>query len=86
MHTNVCTHCTLPLFSHAVVRCGSALCARAGQERLWSDAEVASAQAKAEQIEAEMSAKKPPPLNMGSISGASYKSYPITSTPRKELW
>ena len=65
---------------------GGAAPSRAGEERTWTDAEVASAQAQAEKIEAEIKAKKPPPLNMGSISGASYKSYPITSTPRKELW
>ena len=57
-----------------------------GVEKTWSDAEVAEAQARAAQIEAELQTNKPPPLNMGSLSGVSHKSYPITSTPRKELW
>ena len=57
-----------------------------GEERIWSDAEVADALTYANSIEAEMNANKPPPLNLGSLSGVSHKSYPITSTPRKELW
>ena len=53
---------------------------------MWSDAEVATAQEAADKIEMQMNENKPPPLNMGSLTGASYKSYPITNTPRKELW
>lgn len=57
-----------------------------GNEQFWSDDEVASAQNMAFQIEQKIKNKAPPPLNLGSLTGASYKSYPITSTPRKELW
>ena len=57
-----------------------------GEEKHWTDAQQASALARALQIEAELNAKKPPTLNLGSLSGISHKSYPITSTPRKELW
>jgi len=57
-----------------------------GVERTWSDAEVIEALPRAGQVEVELDANKPPPLNMGSLTGAKHKSYPITSTPRKELW
>ena len=45
-----------------------------------------AAQVRAAEIEADIRSNKPPTLNLGSISGVSHKSYPITSTPRKELW
>ena len=57
-----------------------------GEERIWDDDEVADAQMVAARIEQEIKENKPPPLNLGSLSGISHKSYPITSTPRKELW
>ena len=57
-----------------------------GTERMWSDLEIELALPRAMAIEAEIDKNKPPPLNLGSLSGASYKSYPITATPRKELW
>lgn len=60
-----------------------------GQECEWSDAEVAAAKEAAKSIEADIRATIGTPraaLNRGSKSGSSYKSYAITSTPRKELW
>ena len=56
-----------------------------GTEKLWSDGEVADAQPRALEVEADVRAN-PPALNMGSLGGVSHRSYPITTTPRNALW
>ena len=56
-----------------------------GTEKLWSDSEVADAQPRALEVEADVRAN-PPALNMGSLGGVSHRSYPITTTPRNALW
>jgi len=57
-----------------------------GQKQHWTEEDKQAALPRANEIEAESHTKKMPTLNMGSLSGVSHKSYPITSTPRKELW
>ena len=68
-----------------------------GEEEEWSEDEIQKAREQAEEIEKKDAAKYPKPsesakgpgglpaLNMSAAANMG-TSYPITSTPRKELW